>query len=140
MSMPELVKKACYLYAEDDPYSRKLMEIIAEKVFESPNMTIFENSQDFMQRLKTLPRRPDIILLDIHMKPHNGFEVLKMIRDDDFYKKTKVIALTASVMNEEIAILKTSGFDGTIGKPFNIASFGSLIEQILNGKPVWQIT
>jgi hypothetical protein len=43
-------------------------------------------------------------------------------------------------MKEEIAALKASGFDGTIGKPFDIASFRSLIEQILVGKPVWQIT
>jgi CheY-like chemotaxis protein len=93
--MPEIVKNACYRYAEDDPFSRKLMEMIAEKVLESSKMTIFENSQDFMQRLRALPCRPDIILLDIHMKPYNGFEVLKMIRRDVFYQKTKVIALTA---------------------------------------------
>ena len=139
MPTPRSVKDACYLYAEDDPFSRELMKMIAENILGAPDITIFDNSLDFLEKLKTLPRRPDVILLDIHMKPQNGFEVLKMLRADADYGSVKVIALTASVMNEEIAALKNSGFDGAIGKPFDIARFGTLMEMILNGQPVWQI-
>ncbi len=140
MYTPDVVKNACYLYAEDDPFSRELMRMIAENVLGGPEITIFENSQDFIPRLKALPRRPDVILLDIQMKPHNGFEVLKMIREEADYRTTKVIALTASVMNEEIAEFKASGFDGTIGKPFELAGFGKLMEKILSGQAVWHVT
>jgi len=140
MPISQSVKDACYLYAEDDPYSRDLMQMIAENILGNPEITIFNNSIDFMEQLKSLPRRPDVILLDIHMKPYNGFEVLKMLRADADYRSTPVIALTASVMNEEIAALKKSGFDGAIGKPFEIARFGALMEMILNGQPIWQIT
>ena len=139
MPIPRLVKDASYLYAEDDSFSRELMKMIAENILGNPELTIFENSTDFMQHLKALPRRPDVILLDIHMKPRNGFEVLKMLRADADYRTCTVIALTASVMNEEIAALKNSGFDGAIGKPFDIARFGMFLEMILNGQPVWQI-
>ena len=137
--MTHLVREASYLYAEDDPYSRELMKMIAENILGNPEITIFENTVNFMQQLKLLPRRPDVIMLDIHMKPFNGFEVLKMLRADEDYRSTKVVALTASVMNEEIAALKKSGFDGAIGKPFDVARFDSLLEKILNGQPVWQI-
>src|SRR5690242_21427523 len=47
----------------------------------------------------------------------NGFQMLQMVREDSVYCDTKVVALTASVMNEEVERLRKSGFDGAIGKP-----------------------
>jgi CheY-like chemotaxis protein len=136
----DLVKNACYLYVEDDPFSRKLMLLIAENVLGAKDMTIFENSQDLMSRLKAFPRRPDLIMLDILMKPLDGFEILKLLRKDPGYAHSKVIALTASVMNEEINRLKTSGFDGAISKPFDMAAFPGLLAQILSGQSVWHVS
>jgi CheY-like chemotaxis protein len=136
----ELVKNACYLYVEDDPFSCKLMTLMAANVLGAKDMTIFENSQDFMPRLKALPRRPDLIMLDILMKPQDGFEVLKLIKNDPDYLHTKIIALTASVMREEIERMKASGFDGAISKPFDMAAFPDLLEQILTGQSVWHIS
>jgi two-component system cell cycle response regulator DivK len=136
----DLVKNACYLYVEDDPFSRKLMSLMAENVLGAKDLTIFENSQDFLPRLKALPRRPDLIMLDILMKPQNGFEILELLRNDPDYRQTKIIALTASVMTDEVERLKASGFDGAIGKPFEMASFAGLIERILNGEAVWHVS
>jgi CheY-like chemotaxis protein len=65
--------------------------------------------------------------------------MLQMIREDTVYCDTKVVALTASVMNEEVERLRTSGFDGAIGKPISLSAFPIVIERILKGESIWQV-
>ena len=73
------------------------------------------------------------------MKPYDGFELLNMLRRDPELEDSKVVALTASVMSEEVARLKESGFDGAIAKPLNIEAFPDFIAKIINGESVWYI-
>jgi CheY-like chemotaxis protein len=129
----------CLLCVEDDPSNRLVMKLLVEKTLHARNYVIFEDSADFISRLRNLPARPDIILLDIHVSPFNGFQMLQMIREDPVYCNTKVVALTASVMNEEVERLRKSGFDGAIGKPITLSTFPILIERIMNGESIWQV-
>lgn len=129
-----------FLYVEDDPMSRQALDVILTRVIKAGNVWIFEDSYNFQERVKALPERPDVILLDIHVPPHDGFEMLRMLREELGFSDTRIIALTASVMNEEVMMLKNSGFDGGIGKPINVASFPKVMERIINGEEVWHIT
>jgi len=87
-----------------------------------------------------LENRPNIILLDIHVAPHDGFEMLKMLRQNDQFARAKIIALTASVMNEEVEQLREAGFDGAIAKPLSIQTFPDLIQRVITGETVWHIS
>ena len=129
----------CLLCVEDDPSNRLVMKLLVEKMLNPKYYAIFEDSTDFIPRMRNLPTRPDIILLDIHVAPFNGFQMLQMIRDDSVYGDTKVVALTASVMNEEVERLRKSGFDGAIGKPIPLSAFPVIIERIINGETIWQV-
>src|SRR4051812_31322774 len=104
--------KPAILYVEDDRLSRKLMEMLLKGRMQLPHVTILEDSEDFMLHVEKLDPKPDIVLLDIHVKPFDGFEMLAMLRQIDWGKNTPVIALTASVMNEEIQKLTQAGFNG----------------------------
>jgi CheY-like chemotaxis protein len=73
------------------------------------------------------------------MHPHDGFELLSQIRNDPDHCHARVVAVTASVMNEEISRLRTSGFDGAVGKPLNMSEFPALIKRILEGETVWYV-
>ena len=129
----------CLLCVEDDPSNRLVMKLLVEKTLNPKYYTIFEDSADFLPKVRNLPVRPEIILLDIHVSPFNGFQMLQMIRDDSAYFKTKVVALTASVMNEEVERLRKSGFDGAIGKPITLSTFPVVIERIMKGESIWQV-
>ena len=94
-----MATNSVFLYVEDDPTSRIVMQMILKHKFEDASLTMFEDSTDFETRLQNLPTKPTIIFLDIHMKPHTGFEMLRMIRRHPGYADCTVIALTASVMN-----------------------------------------
>lgn len=126
------------LYVEDDLSSIKVMRMLVEKVMKLP-LHVFQGSDRFMEKLKALDQAPDLFLLDIHMSPHDGFELLWMLRSNRQYRNKKVIAVTASVMGDEIELLKKSGFDGAISKPLNISIFPGLIKSILDNESVWFI-
>ena len=129
-----------FLYVEDDASNRKVMQLIMQKAMHVDDLALFENSQDFMARVKALPQPPQVALLDIHVRPHDGFSMLEMLRRDPDYQNTKIIALTASVTNEEVERLRTSGFDGAIGKPLRVSTFPGLMARILGGETVWHIS
>lgn len=128
-----------FLYVEDEPMSRTVMEFLLKRGLGYENVTIFEDSHDFISRVESLDELPDIIFLDIHVPPHDGFEMLHMLREHPDFSQLRVIALTASVMNEEVEMLKNAGFDGGIAKPIDQSVFPTLLERIINGEEVWSI-
>ena len=128
-----------YLYVEDDPFSRDIMQMLMENVMDVRNLTMFDDSANFIDQLKSLQPVPDVILLDIHVKPHSGFEMLKLVREDPTDQNSKVIALTASVMNEEVAKLRESGFDAAIAKPLSMQTFPEMIARVMSGETVWHV-
>lgn len=127
------------LYVEDDPLSREVMTMMIENVIQPQTFTMMEDSHDFQERVRTISPSPTLVLLDIHVQPHDGFEMLTMIREIDHMKDVHIVALTASVMNEEVEKLREHGFNGAIGKPLSIQLFPSLISRILEGEQVWHI-
>jgi CheY-like chemotaxis protein len=135
-----MTDKPAILYVEDDRLSRKLMEMLLRGRMQLPHVTILEDSEDFMLHVGRLDPKPNIVLLDIHVKPFDGFEMLAMLRQLDWGKNTPIIALTASVMNEEIQKLTQAGFNGCIGKPIDIKAVPEALERILNGEAIWRVT
>jgi len=128
-----------YLYIEDDRLSREVIKLVMQDIMGISTLTIFENSENFLERLRNLPEKPNVVLLDIHVHPITGFEMLRLIRSQPGFERTKVIAVTASVMNEEVQKLRSAGFDGTISKPIDTTVFPTLLQRITQGESIWQI-
>jgi CheY-like chemotaxis protein len=137
--MTTTLQEHIYLYVDDDMPSRVGMKMIFSRVLGIEGLTTFDESSNFLERVKALEPLPDVILLDIHIKPLNGFEMLALLRGDPMLQASLVIALTASVMNEEIATLRESGFNGTIAKPINVLNFQDLLARIIQGESIWHI-
>lgn len=127
------------LYVEDDPGSRRVVDMVARMNPGEFDITIFEDSKDFEQRFLDLDAQLDLVLLDIHVEPYTGFEMLKMIRKHHRFDALPVVALTASVMNEEIQMLQDSGFQGVLSKPLNLGEFPDLIQRIMAGERIWYV-
>jgi CheY-like chemotaxis protein len=104
------------------------------------HVTLLEDSADFANQLARLDPHPDLIFLDIHVQPLDGFEMLRLIRQTPAFATVPVIALTASVMGEEVQRLREHGFTGCLAKPLDLDRFPNALQQILNGEPVWHIT
>ena len=127
------------LYVEDDELSREVMYTLLTRGLGYTSVTVFQNSSEFELNLETLSTIPDVIFLDIQMEPIDGFTMLGLIRQKTKYDSTRVVALTASVMNEEVKKLKDAGFNGVIAKPLNYETFPNALRRILAKEDIWSI-
>jgi len=129
-----------FLYIDDDPMSRSILKIMLETLLGAEQVLILANSENFTKLIQNLPFVPTLILLDIQVRPYNGYEMLAMLRADPRYAGTRIVALTANVMASDVEKMKAAGFDGLIGKPFNHRVFLGLMKSILAGETIWYIS
>jgi two-component system cell cycle response regulator DivK len=94
------------------------------------------------QLFKLLESKPDLvvdlILLDIQIPHEDGYAIIARIRQTATLRATKVVAVTANVMPQDVERARKAGFDGFIGKPIHADRFPEQIRQILDGVEVWE--
>lgn len=78
--------------------------------------------------------KPDLILMDIHLPGMNGIDALRVLRADAATAAIPVIAVTASVMQQDRKLITDAGFDGYVGKPINLKEFLDAVNGILARK------
>jgi CheY-like chemotaxis protein len=94
------------------------------------------SSNEAMELVDTLPT-VDLFLLDIYMPGETGYDLIKRIRANPKVQASRVVALTASVMYDDIRRMQEAGFDSFIGKPVRPTRFGGQVRQILSGDDLW---
>lgn len=133
-------KEHIFVYIEDDPGSRRIVNLIMTTVLKYKHLTILEDSNNYLEKIKALEPVPTVFFLDIHVKPIEGYEILKALKADDKFKGAKFIAMTASVMVDEIKQLQDAGFDGLISKPIRKNKFAEQLEKLLAGEALWVVS
>jgi len=128
-----------FLYIEDDPASRKVMEFLITRIL-GAQIVLFEDTRDFLERLLALPVLPTVIFVDIHIEPLDGYDVLRTMRAVKELQSIPIIAMTASVTGEDVSQVKDAGFDGLVGKPIKAQVFPNLLKRILIGEKVWFVS
>lgn len=76
---------------------------------------------------------PDVILLDIALPKMDGFQVLKLLREDAELQNIPVVAVTASAMKGNREEILSSGFDGYIAKPIDQKMLDATLNEIIYG-------
>ena len=78
---------------------------------------------------------PDLILMDIQLPGMSGIEALKALRAEPAIAALPVVAITASVMQQDRQEILRAGFDGFIEKPINLRGLLDTIQKaMLPGK------
>jgi len=78
--------------------------------------------------------KPDLILMDIQLPGMNGIDALGVLRADATTAAIPVIAVTASVMQQDRKLITDAGFDGYVGKPINLKEFLDAVSGMLSKK------
>ena len=78
--------------------------------------------------------KPDLILMDIHLPGISGIEALKVLRGEAATAAIPVIAVTASVMQQDRKQITEAGFDAYVGKPINLKEFLDAVRAALERK------
>lgn len=103
------------LIAEDEPLILEPLQFLLEQ--SGLRVTTATDGMGAIRAIQEL--RPDLVILDVRMQHHSGFEVLKMIRADAELSATKVLILTALRLKEEHRIAIELGADKYVTKPFS---------------------
>jgi two-component system cell cycle response regulator DivK len=77
--------------------------------------------------------KPDLILMDIQLPGINGIEALRLLRADPATAAIPIIAVTASVMQQDRKMITEAGFDAYVGKPLNLKEFRDAVRRALEG-------
>lgn len=86
--------------------------------FQGATVLTAANGQEGLELLENT--RPSFILLDIAMPVMDGWRMLERLRSNPATRPIPVIALTAHVMEGDRDDFIKAGFDGHIGKPFDL--------------------
>jgi two-component system cell cycle response regulator DivK len=81
-----------------------------------------------------LEHKPDLILMDIHLPGMNGIEALGVLRANPATASIPVIAVTASVMQQDRKLITDAGFDAYVGKPINLKEFLEAVRSMLESR------
>ncbi len=79
-------------------------------------------------------RKPDLILMDIQLPGMNGIDALRILRANPETADIPVVAVTASVMQQDRNKITEAGFNGYVGKPINLKEFLDAVRNALEGR------
>lgn len=104
------------LVVDDNEINR----ILARKVLSKCGVRVdfAENGRLAVEKVRA--REYDLVLMDIHMAGMDGLEATRQIRSNpgEYFKKLPVIALTASIMSNDLGKLSEAGINDFVLKPF----------------------
>jgi signal transduction histidine kinase/ActR/RegA family two-component response regulator len=111
-------RKLEVLLVDDTEWNQMLGKIVLENM--NANVTLANNGTEAIKQASQ--HNFHIVLMDIQMPDMNGIQATQQIRknekDNGAPNKTKIIALTANVLKEEVKTFLESGMDGYLLKPF----------------------
>ena len=82
--------------------------------------------------------QPHLIWMDIRMPVMDGFEATRQIKAADKAQTTRIIALTASVLEEERAVVLSAGCDDFVRKPFRERQIFQAMQQHLGVRYIYE--
>ena len=80
-------------------------------------------------------RKPDLVLMDIHLPGMSGVDALKHLRAEPSTASIPVAAVTASVMQQDRAMIMDAGFDAYVSKPISLKEFLDTVRRLLERGP-----
>ncbi|GEP95463.1 ATP-binding response regulator [Chitinophaga cymbidii] len=95
-------------------------------------ITIAANGEDGLR--KTHQCMPDLIIMDMHMPRLDGYDTLRMIRQDPLLRHIPVIAVSADAFSEQQEAALSAGVNEYLTKPVNFDRLYELVKKYLQGQ------
>lgn len=115
------------LVVEDNESNMKMFDSILR--LEGYETILSVDGKDIMDVVRV--RRPDLIIMDIHLVDHSGLELTKQLKADRHLQAIPVIAVTAFAMKGDEEKILSGGCDAYLSKPIDISVFLATIKRFL---------
>lgn len=121
-------KECTILYIEDNPSNFKLVERVLAR---RENIALLTAMQGQLGLELAQDKRPDLVLLDLHLPDMHGSEVLRRIREDAVISRTPVIIISADVTSNQVERLLEAGAQAYLPKPLDVPEFLRVVDEVL---------
>lgn len=115
------------LVVEDDEKSRRLLRDVLS--FHGFEVTAVDSGEEGLRHARLA--RPDAALLDIQLPGITGMGLLEALRREFPEPRLPVLAVTASVMDQDRRNILAAGFDGYVPKPVHIRELLATLRSLL---------
>ncbi|MEM9542936.1 MAG: ATP-binding protein, partial [Cyanobacteria bacterium P01_E01_bin.42] len=122
------------LVVDDKPLNRKLLiKLLSPFGFEC------KEAKDGLEAIEIWQAwQPHLIWMDLRMPVMNGYDAAKKIRTFPHGQSTVIIAITASLLEEQQAVIFDIGFDNFIRKPFREENILTALEEHVGVKFIYE--
>jgi len=111
---------------DDEEFTNLYKEYLKMVGFEA----VSENRSSKAMELACV-EKPDVFVLDLMMPEPNGFQLCRMLRADDNFKRTPIIIVTALTDLDSKLVAMGAGANDYLTKPFHIDELKSRINALL---------
>ena len=124
---------ACILLVEDNEMNR---DMLSRRLTRRIDMALAAEGKQGLQMAET--SSPDMILLDLSLPEIDGWDVLRLLRQNPGMKHVPVIALTAHAIVTDRERAFEAGFDNCDIKPIELPKLLKKTDALLNDRiPSW---
>src|ERR1700739_773458 len=128
----ENAKRTGILIVEDNPLSLTLLK----QLLTAHGYEVLGTPEGLQALDLAREEQPDLILMDIRLPDISGFEVTRLLKQDDRTKTIPIIAVTARASPEDEKKGLGGGSDAQRPKPIPLGNFLRTIESFLKIRPV----
>ncbi len=127
--MTEGTQKRKILLIDDDPTVIKL----AESLLLSQGYEVTTSSEAPSGLEMAMKNRPDLIVLDVMMPIINGYNICRLMKNEETCRDIPIILLTSRTEDEDRKIGEEVGANAYLAKPLNREEFLRQVETLLAG-------
>lgn len=124
------VRPALVLYIEDNVSNVRLMQRL---LLDRPSITLLHAADGQIGLTLACARRPDLVLLDLHLPDVSGEEVLRQLGADPGLRHIPVVVLSADATPGQVKRTLASGAVAYLTKPLDLRNVLAVIDRLLSG-------
>lgn len=128
---------ARYLLVDDSSQDRLLAQEAFEALCPDCTLTCVESGREALALFDDPAFDPDVILLDLNMPGMNGFEVLRVLKDNPRLVHIPVVILSTSAAQQDVSEAYTLHASSYLVKSANFTEFLQQVETFLR---YWQLS
>jgi len=119
------------LIADDEPNIVTSLEFLMAK--SGYEVMVARNGEEALALVESFG--PDLVLLDVMMPRHSGYDVCQKMRERPEWGHIKIVMLSAKGREAEVSKGLSIGADAYVTKPFSNRDLIARIAEILGGAP-----
>ncbi|MES2701886.1 MAG: tetratricopeptide repeat protein [Bacteroidota bacterium] len=124
------------LLVEDNEFNRMVAEDTMKEIMPDIQVDVAVNGQEAVYRVQH--QQYDVVLMDIQMPVMDGVKATHLIRTTlpEPARSTRIIAMTANVLQEDVQQYLDAGMNAYISKPFKTEELLHQMDAVMSNAPV----